>query len=96
MKMMRINELKTINGKNNLYYQIEFYDISKSAEISLNESTCNKVVYPRRIARLLHETSIFKDISKLENKPIKDNLCNEYKDKLIKTINKLIEINTVR
>ena len=95
MKLIKINETKKINGENNLYYQIEFYDV-KNGTISLNESNFSTVTFPRKISRALHNTGVFKDIGKVENKSISDNLCKEYRDKLIKTINKLIEINAIR
>lgn len=82
MAIIKINEKIIQRGKNDLYYTIEVFGKLKD----------KRVLYPRAYARILHETSIFKEIKKMDGSEWNDTQCSEYLDKVKKVIKLIDEI----
>lgn len=92
MKRIKINEDLNTRGMNELYYQIEIWNINQKNN---NESLNRSYQYLRKNANLLHETSIFKFIKGMDGQIWNDEQCDEYCNKLnqvLDLINKIEDI----
>lgn len=85
MVKITINENTIKRGMNSLFYQVEIRGENYFATIK----------YPRKIANLLHETSIFKTIKRMEGRKLNKSQCLEYCKKLEKVIKMLEEVEEV-
>lgn len=85
MVEITINENITKRGMNSLFYQVEIEGENHFATIK----------YPRKIAKLLHETSIFKTIKRMEGRKLNKAQCLEFCEKLEKVIKMLEEVEEV-
>lgn len=88
MKKIIINEKPTMRGLNREYYLVEIYDND-------NNRLLKAIAYPRRISRILHETSIWKFFKPLDNQILNDDQCEEYVEKLKDVIKRIKEIEKI-
>lgn len=99
MKKIKINEKIAKRGMNNLFYQIEVYDVLEDGKLKLNNLSDYSIKpYQRnKIKDILHETSIFKMFKEIadSNSNWDDEQCKEYCKKINETIDLIEKIEKI-
>ncbi len=99
MKKIKINEKNTTRGKNNLFYQIEVYNVLENGKLRLNNLSDYYIKSYQRneIKDILHETSIFKMFKSIADSNFNwnDEQCKEYCKKMNETIDLIEKIEKI-
>ena len=99
MKRIKINEKITMRGMNDLFYQIEVYDVLENGNLKFNNLSDYYIKgYKRnRIKDILHETSIFKMFKSIADSNVNwnDEQCKEYCKRMNETIDLIEKIEEI-
>ena len=99
MKRIKINEKITMRGMNDLFYQIEVYDVLENGKLKFNNLSDYYIKgYKRnRIKDILHETSIFRMFKDFADNDFNwnDEQCKEYCKIMNETIDLIEKIEEI-